>query len=117
MGANHHTSEIGSENDDDSQSKLAPLPPHAYSKRLHGDPLSFPEEIAGGGNDFLTEAEIHSVQSLVFQESLNSRFHGESSLFAFTNALSDKWKFTSIHDLQSCRREFWETPEVCSSTT
>ena len=114
---NNHIGDSGSEDDDDDQPKLAPLPPSAYSKRPHGDPLSFPEEIAGSGDNFLTEAEIHSVQSVVVQESLSSRFHGESSLFAFTNTLSEKWKFTNIHDLRSRRREFWETPEVCFSDT
>ena len=108
--------ESGSEDDENDQPKLAPLPPRAYSKRPHGDPLSFPEEMAGSDDDLLAEAEMYSVQSVVVQESLSPRFHGESSLFALTNALSEKWKFTSIHDLRSCRREFWETPEVCFST-
>ena len=102
--------------DDDSQIKLAPHPSRAYSKRSHGAPLPFLEEMADGGDGILTEAETGPTQSVVVEGSLNSRFHGESSLFAFTNVLGEKWKFTSIHDLRSCRREFWETPEVFSST-
>jgi len=106
-----------SEDDGDCQPKLAPLPPRAYSKQPHGDPLSFPEEIADSGDDFSTKAEMHPVQSVIVQESFSSRFHGESSLFVFTNALSEKWKFTGVRDLRSRRREFWETPEVCLSTS
>ena len=110
-----HNNESG--DDEDGQPKLAPLPPRAYFKRPHGDPVSFPEETVGTGDDFLTEAEMHSAQSVTIQESFSSRFHGESSLFAFTNVLSEKWKFTGIRDLRSRRREFWETPEVRPSTT
>jgi hypothetical protein len=106
----------GSEDEDDDQPKLAPLPPRAYSKRPHGDPLSFPDETAGSDDDSLTEAEIRSVKSVVFQETLSSRFHGESSAFVFTNTFSEKWKFTSMDDLRNRRREFWEAPEVRFST-
>jgi len=43
--ANRHMCNNGSEDDDDDQSKPGPLPPLAYSKRPHGDPLSPPEEM------------------------------------------------------------------------
>lgn len=112
IDTNRHTGNGGPEDDGEIQPKLAPLPPRAFSRRPHGDPLSFPET-AGGDNNPLTEAGIHSVKSVVVQESLSSRFHGESSVFALTNTLCEKWKFTSMHDLQSRRREFWETPKVC----
>ena len=113
--ADNHVGNSGSEDDNDSQPKLAPLPPRAYSKQPHSDPLSFPEDIADSGNDLSTEAEMHPVQSVVVQGGFS--FHGESSLFAFTDTLGEKWKLTDIHDLRSRRREFWETPEVCFSAT
>ena len=72
--------------------------------------------MADDGDGSSAEAEMGLGQSVVVEESLNTRFHGESSLFAFTNVLGEKGKFTSVHNLQSCRKEFWETPEVFSST-
>lgn len=113
---NHRTSNGEPENGDDGQLKLAPLPPRAYFKQPHGDPLSFQEEIICSGDDFSTEAEMDSAQSVIVQDSLGSRFHGESSLFTFANALSERWKFTGSCGLGSRRREFWETPEVRPSS-
>lgn len=95
-----------------NQPKLAPLPEHAYAKRPLCDPLLFPEEIDSSNGDSLDESGLPLVQSVTVHETLSPQFHGESSLFAFTNGLSEEWKFTSRHDLRSCRREFWETPEV-----
>ena len=113
----NHAGDSGFGDGSDGQPKLAPLPPHAYSKQPHSDPLSFPEETTDSGGDPPTEAEMHPVQSVVVQGGLDSSFHGESSLFAFTDALGEEWKFTGIHDLGSRRKEFWETPEVYSSAT
>lgn len=110
MGASGDTGNTVSEDDD--QPKLAPLPVRAYAKRPHGDPLSFSDELSGNG-DPPAESLLHPVQSVDVRETLSPRFHGESSLLAFTNALSEKWEFTNRYDLRSHRREFWETPQVC----
>lgn len=107
MGADYHADDEGGRDD---QQKLTPLPSRAYAKRPHGDQLLFPEETGGGDGDPLSESS--SAQSVIVQDTISPRLHGESSLFTFTNGLSEKWKFTSRHDLRSCRREFWETPKV-----
>lgn len=107
-GANHSNL---SENGHNGRPNFTPLLSHAYANRPHCDPLSSPDEIDSSNGD-LGESGLHPVQSVIVQETLSPRFHGESSLLAFTNGLSEKWKFTSRHDLRGHRREFWETPEV-----
>lgn len=114
VGRNVDNSEF--ENDNDNLPKLAPLPPRAYTKRPHGDPLSFPEEMVAGDGGPLGESELHSVQFVAIQENLSPSFHGESSMLAFTNTLGEEWKFTGVHNLRSRRKEFWEIPEVCFLT-
>lgn len=113
--ANRNTDDASGSEDNDDQPRLTTPPVRAYAKRPRSDPLSFPEEINGDGSDPSSEYGLHLAQPAVIHENLNPHFHGESSLLAFANALSEKRKLTGGHDPRSRRREFWETPEVCLS--
>ena len=113
-----HDLTTGSDNTSDegneTQPKLGPLPARAYSKLLDIDPLSPPEEEATYSDDeFLTVME--AAPSNVPAESAheNTRFYGKSSFVVFTSqAFIEKHKDAGIRDAPERRNEYWTIPDV-----
>ena len=116
-----HDLTTGSDNTSDegneTQPKLGPLPTRAYSKLLGIDPLSPPEEEATYSDDeFLTVMEAEPSKAPLESAHENTRFYGKSSFVVFTSqAFTERHKEAGIRDNPERRNEFWTIPDVSSA--
>jgi hypothetical protein len=84
------------------------------------DPLSpLTEETSDSDNEFFPSTETDIGTPGPLQEPTQehgSRFHGKSSLLAFTNrAFNEKSEASSTSRARTYREEFWITPDVILS--
>ena len=103
------------------QRSLGLFPASAYSKPEDMDPLSPPtEETSDDDGEFfsLTETDLGTPRPVQgFTGENASRFHGKSSVLAFTNlAFNETGESPCPSRPHSYREEFWATPDVILST-
>lgn len=103
------------------QHNLGPLLASVYSKPEDMDPLALAEETSDDDDQFfsLTEANLGTTRPPDEPTGEHtSRFYGKSSLLAFTSwAFDERAKVPPTNRTQMCRQEFWDTPDVITSTS